>query len=546
MLFSLDYWKLNVCLREQTKAEDRKGEILMSDSEQFELEKDTEQEMDSLKAQILDAFSMGSANGEVQSLLDDYESRFGKDLFWKMMAFDLAEMARDVEEMKSLAVLMEDEPLGPVIHAVNIARIAYCQEDYQGAMQALNEVDSLEDNEESLVYLHLKGIVAFALKDYRLAAQCMEDVMLDVEDEQVAGITGICYLRLSDGKRAQEYLDRMIEQNHDEDYGWLYDLLVSFGEFDIVLNPLFPRSVRLLLELHYVTDAGLSLDQFEEAILSDPAAFLPALTQLSENMPAAILSCYFLAVAYDALGDEKNARKWFRKTLRLSIEHPESDEQSAPFLHLKLQSLERLNYSRQIQIRYLREFWDAPTTDSSGRIDLILYASIHEYHALLRDWVNSGSLPECETAEDIRKLHNALLYYYYQTNALCEAYDEACFLYENELLVDVMSILICAFLFRLFNYGGLRQNAKESDFTSLSGYVIDQLIEMEQLRLDDRADELKARLHQLYQERRSRTEPEWEFFDEFLKVFSTYLGYSESMIPVVLDAQEMLSGLQSR
>lgn len=515
----------------------------MNDSERFMQELEADQEMESLKARILDLFAQSPDDPLVRESLDDYEQTYGKDLFWKLISFDLAEVEHDIDGMKALEAMMADEPIGDIMKALNAARIAYSEEDYPRAMEELNQASPMSDSEEDLIYLHLRGIVAFALKDYKESARCMEDVMLDMNDEQIAGITGLCYLRLGDEERAKEYLERMLEDNRSEDYGWLYDLLTTFHEFDIISHPVFPEKVRVLLEMQYIDEVGFSIGRFEEAIQENPEKFVPVLATLAEQMPDHEMPVFFLGVCLDAAGDSRGARKMYRRTLRMPASRESwMDSQVQSQLTLKLQALNRLDYSRQVQLRYLREFWQAAEEahDDASQIDIILYAALSELNGFLKEVIDPKNMPVCRNIYDERKLHNALLFFYYQIDAVYLAYEQAEYLYANKLLTEVLAILVTAFLFEVYEYEGMEIRDAMESYESINEYLVDHLIELEQLRLEEKTEQLRKRLKQLYRQRQNQPDPDWMLFDDFLRIFHSDLGRSKNMQPVIRDIETMM------
>lgn len=450
----------------------------MEYSEQFDF-MDPEQEM--LKDQILDALSGGNDEQKAKQLLDHYADEYGKDLYWQVISFDMAELDRDANTMMELHESIDYSSLGFVTRQINAARIKYIEEDFQGALDALNEVDrdKLDDSEASLVYLHLRGILNFGLKNYKEAAQCMEDVSLDIDDEQIFGIAGISYFRLGNESRAKESFTKMEEANKDGDYEWLSELIATFHEQEILLSGLLSESVVNALSEDLVGMMNVSLDTFEMVVRSDPEMFSDVFKKQiqdpsqSENE----LAFYMMAVCYEALGDHKNAAKFYRKVVRMPIDMVLMvyTDATSP-LQLKLTALDWLGYSKKVQSNYLRTYFSQNKTDPASVVALYEYAAVNQLNNVMRDMLEEAGLPVCQSSEEDGRLARALMIYNVAIDDYLEAYTHARYMYDNDLFPDPFSVGMTAQLMWILDddYPGLPLNQDEYDV--LLTYVHDLML----------------------------------------------------------------------
>ncbi len=511
------------------------------------LDPDFNLEQESFRARILDAVMDGADEETIRTMLDDYEEQYGQDLFWKMTTFDQAEVSHDVEEMKQMYELMENEDVSTTMRHICGARIRYCQNDFEGALEELAQVENLEDNEESLIYLHLKGLICYGLKRFDQAASCLEDIMLDVDDDQVAGITGICYLHLGKIERAREYLEQMEAKNSEGSYGWLYELLTSFDDIEIIQNPAFPESARKEIQEMIHEDFGLSIMQMEDIVNQAPDAFLPVLLgMVKEGMDDEEAIYYLIGTCYSHLGDDKEARKWYRKALRTPLpDHTLEKEAERSAIEIRLLSLSLLEYSKPVQMRYCREFLHYPNVSQSDLCDLILYGALNHLNALVAEILSEKGRPHPDNSIDARKLHHALMYYYYSNGKLYEALSEARIMYQKGLLIDVLSILMTAYLFWVFGEPRPDASTKAEDYDSLEHYLIDQLITLEQMRLDNNASGFRRKIRRMYEERKNQSDPEWGMLDDFSRTILNDLEENPSMRPAGREMRRLMEECQS-
>lgn len=515
-------------------------------SDLMEFDPDMNLEQESLRSRILDAVMDGADEEAVRAMLDDYEQQYGQDLFWKMTSFDQAEVNHDLSEMKRMLDLMETEDISKTMRHVCAARVCYCQEDFEGALAELNQVETLEDNEESLVFLHLKGLICYGLKRYEEAAACMEDIMLDVEDEQVAGITGICYLHLGKTDRAREYLDKMTSKDAPGSYDWLYELLSNFNDLKIIEHPAFPEEVRKAIQSMFYSDASLAVTDMEDMIADNPGVFLPVLKEMAKcDLPDPEVIYYLLGICYNQLDREKEARKWLRKALRQPITQPSRLlEPGTSTLQIRLLALSLLNYSAPVQLRYCREFMHNEFVSSSDLIDLIFFGAFSSLPRLVEDILSEDGVPVTEDSFEERKLHHALLYHFYTTGQMRAAMPQAQLLYKDGTLIDPVSILITAYLFWIFGEPRPEASTKRDDYVNLRLYLIDQLITLEQMRLDDNVTGFRRKIIRMYQERKNDDDPGWEIFDDFSELMVNELDNNPKMRSAAREMRRLMKECQ--
>ncbi|GEM_PF-6284285 len=485
------------------------------DSQDLELEK--------LKDQILDAISEGRDKEAIRRLLDNYESKYGQDEYWKVVSFDMAELEQDSETMQELHDSIDYSNLGIVTRQINAARIQYVREDYQAALDALDEVDAdaLDDNEESLVYLHLRGILEFGLKNYDQAAKYMEDVSLDIEDEQIFAIAGISYWHLEKLDRARECFEKMEAITKDKTYEWLADLLMTFNEADILMSNFFPPAVQQALYPTLVNMISISIDALENIIHHQPESFEEIIGRMLREQPENELANYMDAVLEEANGDLRAAKKLYRKVLLMPIDDKLtliSDATSA--LSLKLRSLAWLDYTPQVQAKYLRSFFEQTKGDSDCLFELYMYSASKgkALSKVVREMFNEVGIPDTFTAAETMFVHRALLMQALDCQDYYRAYTHARYLYDLDMLPDGITTLLAAELFMQFSSDYPSGRPDVEDYPTVHAYLVDQIFILHRAFQFHSVGHFKQVFKQMLQEAENYTgrDNQWELMHSYL------------------------------
>lgn len=487
------------------------------DSQDLELEK--------LKDRILDAISEGRDKEAIRKLLNTYESKYGQDEYWKVVSFDMAELEQDSDTMQELHESIDYSNLGVVTRQINAARIQYVREDYQAALDALDEVDAneLDDNEESLVYLHLRGILEFGLKNYDQAAKYMEDVSLDIEDEQIFAIAGISYWHLEKLDRAAECFEKMEAITKDKSYEWLADLLMTFNEADILMSNFFPPTVQQALYPTLVNMVSISIDALETMIRHQPESFKDIIARMLSEQPENELANYMEAVLQDACGHRQAAKKLYRKVLVMPVDDKLtliSDATSA--LTLKLQALEWLDYTPQVQAKYLRSFFEhtKATGDSDCLFELYLYSASKgkALSKVVREMFNEVGIPDTFTPPETMFVHRALLLQALDCQDYYRAYTHARYLYDLDMLPDGMTTLLAAELFMQFSSDYPSGRPNPDDYPTVHAYLVDQIFILHRAFQFHSVGHFKKVFKQMLKEAESYTgkDNQWELMHSYL------------------------------
>lgn len=499
----------------------------LDDLDNFDLEQET------LKSCISDAFNR-EIDEELPHLLQQYLKKYGSDLFWKLSSFDLAELVHDIPMMEKLLPLLEEEPLSPLYKKVNVARYFYAKGDHEGALEELKSITNLEDNEEALIYLHLRGVTAFVLHDYKQAVKFLEDLLLDVKDEQAIALAGISYLHLGNEKRALEYLAPLALSNHPKGAQWFYELLLNFDELDIIDYPAFPSKLYAALEedgFGFLSNF-LGLEQLEELVKHYPALLLPKLEKMATAHPNLEIPAYFAGRSAFFLNKIQLARRWLRKVVTLPIGQDSSlEEKEINPVTLKLLSLSLLQYSSAVESRYCKAYWiwAEDHHNESTIIDLIGFCGMSESsNHLLTQLMNEDQLPSPKDLHQTRTLHTGLLWYYFRLNDDLSTLEQAQYLYEHHLIVDAYTLWIIAWIFFYFSEDDFEMSEDPNHYQTYYLYLIDQLIALEYDLRKDRHSKVTDRIKKLEAMRIEKDDFEWEIFDSFMPLFMNDLERNSS------------------
>lgn len=501
--------------------------------DEFDVERET------LKSSISDAFNRETIDDELPHLLQEYRKKYGSDLFWKLSSFDLAELMHDPKTMGKLLPLLQEEPLSSLYNKVNVARYFYARGDHEGALEELKSVTNLEDTEEALIYLHLRGVTAFVLHDYRQAVKFLEDLLLDVEDEQAKALAGISYLYIGDRKRAAEYLEPYALPDHPLGVEWFYHILLNFEELEIIQNDAFPPKLYAALEEigFGFLSSSLSLEQLEEIVARYPTFLLPRLEKIAQDHPHLEIPAYFAGRAAIALNKTQLARRWWRKVVTLPIgEDPSLEEKGNNPVTLKLLSLSLLQYSSSVETRYCKSYWvwAEEHHNDTTIIDLIGFCGMSETsNQLITKMLNEDQLPIPTDVHQTRTLHTGLLWYYFRLNDDLSTLDQAKFLYENHLIVDAYTLWIVAWIFFYFSEDDFELSEDPNHYQDIHLYLIDQLIALEYDLRKNRDEKVVSRLTKLQNLHKGESHFDWDIFDSFIPIFFHDIQDNRKLVTVM-------------
>lgn len=492
-------------------------------------EEDLDVEQEALRTQIMEGFP-DQIDDEVPALLETYRKKYGSDLFWQLSSFDLAEAHQDFKTMGKILPLMREEGLSPVTFQVNSARYFYTKGDFEGAMEELKPITNLEDNEEALMYLNMRGVVAFVLQDYSEAVRCLEDMLLDIKDDQALAMAGLSYVHLGNAQRAREYLLPFATKNHPLGIMWLYEFILTFEQLDLLKDPNFPQELyaRLEEEGFGFLFSTFGLEQLEEIVQHDPDFFLPILEKLAKAYPNLEVPAYFAGLSAYLLQDLPKARRWFRKVLLMPIGE-DSTFQTAHYssVFLKLICLDYLSYSAPVESRYCRDFWKWADEhhEESAIIDLIRFCGRSESsYTVITSMLNEDQLPVPNNALEAIKLHTGLLWYYYRLNDILSALEQAKHLYKHQMINDAFTLWLVGWIFFYFDHDSFVVNNDPHHYESLDTFIIDQLIALEYDLRNGEYDHAMTRLRTLESLHNSEDSEAWHLFDSLLPLLQLDVG----------------------
>lgn len=504
----------------------------MNDQSDYDLypledEEELDVEREALRSQIMEDFAGHTEEG-IPALLKTYHQKYGSDLFWQLSSFDLAEMHQDYKTMAKILPLLREEDISPVVLQVHTARYFYTKGDFEGAMEELKLIteSELEDNEEALMYLNMRGVVAFALEDYKEAVRCLEDMLLDIQDDQALAMAGFSYLHLGHVERAREYLLPFTTKDHTLGSMWLFEFAITFDQLELLKDSNFPCEIYKQIEDENFgfLSSKYPLEQLEELINRYSGFFLPILEKLAKRHPESELLAYFAGQAALMTLDISVARKWFRKVLTLPFGQDtwmNAAHQKYSKLFLKLICLDHLNYSPAVESRYCREFWIWADEhhEESSIIDLIRFCGMSDSsHNVIKRMLNEDQMPVPSNLMEAQRLHTGLLWYYFRVEDPLSALEQAQYLYKHHMIQDAFTLWIIAWVFFYCEEDSFMVNNNPNKYDSLEAFIIDQLIALEYDLRNEDDDHAFARLRNLESLHTAGDSEEWDLFDTFLPI----------------------------
>lgn len=427
---------------------------------------------------ILNAFTNSVPVEEILDMLQDYQNQFGSDMFWKMTSFDAAELTHDTDRMKMLLDSFETEDMPPIVRAISQARIDFILEDYRNAFDTLNAITSLEDSEEALMYLHIKGICAFALKDYATAVQCVEDVLMDYDDNQMTAFAAISYLHLGKNDRAKEYFDHLEENFQETDSQWLYDLIMHFHELDVIYQTEFPSALYKKLKEEADSELNASVYSLEEMIRENPDRYSDLISTRLEKNPDSHILNYLQGVLDETDMNILEAQKHYRKALTTACTAEKDASMKAANLEVRLFALDKLNYTPQTTRRHLRKMIEELADCDSCLIDLIAYCALENHPAVLDEIFRNHPMPSPRCSGEVNKLEDGMMAWMLNLREYRDAFDLACESYKNHVH-DLYFIMATGYLFSIFQPNFRCEFGCEEEYGEFSRYLQDQIIRCE-------------------------------------------------------------------
>ena len=466
--------------------------------------------------------------------MEEYEKRFGRDRFWMDRMLDYNEEIGDLNGMQSVVEEMElSEECDEISLIMAHARVLYTAREFDHALEILDQINvDQRDDEIGLMYLHLKGLCAFGAKQYKVALQCFEDVMLDLEEVQTAFFAAICYLHLGKDKRAHKILIRYQDQLVDEeDIKWIHSIGNSFDEFEILSHPLMPQPVRQM--------AGIArLDEFFENVVrltkEDPRMAIGLLETLVVSYPDFDLYFYLLASAHESLGQTKEAKKWFRKLLNIPIK-ADNLQQALEDVSFHLIALDYFQYAPATLTSHLKRM--IQETENLPRVVLVLlhYGMHHMETTNLLTWYlrSYETMPEREDPESDRLYRSICLLYFSRKEYLEDALPHGKVLLEEYGLQTPEEIDIVARSFCYMNEPFQPRWKSMEETPDFSLYLSDQLTKLiydfyQNLSLPSKSQEKKInqRISHLIGEVEKDSHHDWELLLQTLMIFKNHLPFS--------------------
>lgn len=453
----------------------------MEDHNEFEGLFDAELPQEKMQADILHAFSEDDKLKDVAEMLEEYKDLYGKDIFWKLSSFDLAEVHKDTATMHSIVEDLDSDEVGPVMLAILQSRIYFLTEDYSLAWEILNQIQGLEDTEEALMFLHLKGICAFALEDYKAAVSSLEDVLMDFDDFQMRSYCALAYLQLQKNERAEEYLEIIDQQAEEEDLRWLVEMMSHFGQLPLIDQEGFPEHLRQRL-LAFLPEQLPDKEDVEELVRNNPEVVAGALGEMLQERPEDHPTNYFYGLAMEELGKEKMARKHYRKALlaRFAADLDPSEQLLA--MEVRLAALDRLSYSRQVVIKYLRQLNEEVPLFTSSLVLLLGYCAKEELWDIINEIFEEHGYPEDAQGDDLLKLENIYIAHLMNQDDYESAYQIASAVYHRHI-GDLYYLIHVSQLVAVFDPGFEPEFKRIEQADTFDAYLFDWLLAMESRRI---------------------------------------------------------------
>lgn len=472
-------------------------------------------EQEDLQFRITEAVADGDDVQEVHQMLSHYEELYGQDLFWKQTRFDLAEVEKDPKRMSEILSMFDPDEVDPLMMEMNRARVSFLFGEYQEAMDALNHIGSLDDSEEALMFLHLKAYCALALHDYKLAANCMEDVLLDFNDTQSLVVCALAYLAMGDHERAESYLKPALERMDDGDLEWMVSFMISFELTDLLEDPVFPNAARQMYLEELEENSGISLHSVEMLIDNRPEVILSFIHEELDDHEINSVTQYLTALCYEKLNDEKMAKKYFRKCLRTPFPQDATEEDYREILPLKLISLERLGMSDKASENAVMDLFEQTRKYPDCLLDLISYCGIHHYMDCLETILMEEPLPETTTDKDEFMLKDALMEFLMSHDELSPAVDLAFSMYgrRDDLMYLLKFAYLCSFADEKVDFPDV--DSVEAGPADPGDFVLRLHIEM----LLDHRDSFVKHYKKALREKRYRPDEDWSCLDDYLNIF---------------------------
>ncbi len=305
-----------------------------------------------------------------------YEQQFGRDQFWLCRMLDYYEVLTDTVHMKEIVEEMEEAPdCDEVLVTMSRARILYTEGNFKEAIAVLDQesVDS-RDDEQGLMYLHLKGLCAFGCKDYKTALGCFEDVLLEFDDAQTAFLAALCYLHLGRENRAKEIIAHYGEQlTGDEEMKWVNAIAHTFDEAETLANSIMPEPIKEMA-------GALSIENFiadlAHLALEDPDSAIDILKEIHSMGGDDAPVLYMLGTACELAERKQEAKKWFRLFLKTSVAAETEIDMLGNVRH-HLQALDYLDYAPSTALPHLKRMVQEAENKRMPAYGLLYYSLDH-------------------------------------------------------------------------------------------------------------------------------------------------------------------------
>lgn len=303
-------------------------------------------ERDLLRQQISELADKDMESSELDGKLLEYLEKYGEDLFMIDFEFQLLEMQGQTDQMEALISMIPPSAFDPLIYYAYLARVDFAKGDFKDALEKLNRLPELPDDPAALYYLQLKALAAGACGDYKLAADCMEDMLLEEQTPESLILAGAFYWMIGKTDRAQEYLPKGFREFDDELIDWAsysFDKLNLNKVLDSGLIPV--QAVRAIEEQRLGTENPFdlinNLEFGDDAV--DYQKVLDSVQEILNEDPSNPLALYSAGYASLMLGMTGQGHKLLGRVVDLPAGQLGLDDNSLyNVVILKIRALEIL------------------------------------------------------------------------------------------------------------------------------------------------------------------------------------------------------------
>lgn len=333
-------------------------------------------QQDLLEGMILDALDNFNTD-EAQTLLDQYEELFGQNEFWHLSSIDLAETSNNPDAMmEKLHDAYESQVDADELN-LRFGRFFYMVGKPEESLSHLETCEFDPDSEQEFYRIHLMAYCYIIQEDYKKALDCLEDLLLDINDTRVILLAALCYQKTGREERAREYLSQALAHTSDlqEDAAsvlklYNYDENLILKNSSAVLQKLAGvRAAAEDPEMTELLDFLMQIQDFAEV----PETFMERVDSYFKDNEDNPMLCCIEGDYYLQIGDEQKARRLFRKALNA----PYSGDSRRDLIGVvyRLNALDCLGYSGKTLGKYLHKFLETFPDSAFVRGRLLAFAA---------------------------------------------------------------------------------------------------------------------------------------------------------------------------